>query len=98
MDKAHKGKRAHRINPINAGHSLVFLHLLTWTYGLTSQTPRDFVDDCLVQSLRNLGCKVKRKSGPHWALADGNRLLLGHNRRLNVVYDAEVRVTKIVCS
>ena len=41
-----------------------------------------YTDDCLVQSLWNHGCKVQKENGPHWALADGNRLLQKCNKTL----------------
>ena len=58
------------------------------TIGVAPQeSAEQFADDCLVQSLWNLKCRVRREDGPHWALADGNRLLLSLNKRLRVVLD-----------
>ena len=44
----------------NIGRALLFWHLLGWTFQLEPQP--EFTDDCLGQSLWNLGCKVKRES------------------------------------
>ena len=70
------------------GHALDFFCRLSsvFQHARPEQQP-EYVDDCLVQALWNLGYKVKRESGPHWALVDGNRILLEFNKKLQVVLD-----------
>ena len=71
---------------MNIGHASKFPHHL--------HPQPEFTEDCLVQSLWNVGCKVQRESGPHWALQDGNRLLQNFSKRLKVVHLKDLQPLK----